>query len=245
MGIKYAVNENFFKKWSPEMAYVLGYLYADGSLEDASYIRGKYIRVSSVDKRNITKIKKWINSKHNIVEYPPPTKNSQKKYLLRIGSHILYDDLTRLGLYPNKSLTIKFPNCIPKKFLNHFIRGYFDGDGCIHLWQSKGKTQDLILRKLCVTFTCGNYAFLKKLATCLKNNLNTRQINVYNGHRSFMLSYSTGDSVKVFKFLYSNINTPIYFERKFKIFENYFKLRPQRVDRKVKNILQCLGHVVK
>jgi hypothetical protein len=58
MGVKYAINKNFFKKWTQEMAYTLGYLFADGSLEDASYIRGKYIRVSSVEKNNISKIKK-------------------------------------------------------------------------------------------------------------------------------------------------------------------------------------------
>ena len=35
------------------MAYVLGYLYADGSLSDCSYIRAKYISVTSTDKDRI------------------------------------------------------------------------------------------------------------------------------------------------------------------------------------------------
>jgi len=29
MGIKYAVNEDFFKTWTPTMAYLLGFIYAD------------------------------------------------------------------------------------------------------------------------------------------------------------------------------------------------------------------------
>ena len=49
MGIKYRVNENFFEKWSPLMAYVLGYIYADGNLDDSPYMRGKYIKITSTD----------------------------------------------------------------------------------------------------------------------------------------------------------------------------------------------------
>ena len=43
MGLKYPVNEKFFDAWSSEMAYVLGFIFADGSLEDSPNIRGKYI----------------------------------------------------------------------------------------------------------------------------------------------------------------------------------------------------------
>ncbi len=50
MGIKYQINRYFFKVLSPEMAYVLGFITADGSLEDASYLRGKYLRICSSDK---------------------------------------------------------------------------------------------------------------------------------------------------------------------------------------------------
>ena len=68
MGVKYRVNEAFFDSWTQEMAYVLGYFYADGSLEDASYLRGKYVRVSSVEKYSILRIKKWLSSEHTIVQ---------------------------------------------------------------------------------------------------------------------------------------------------------------------------------
>ena len=64
MGKKYKVNENFFKVWTQEMAYTLGYFYADGSMEDSPKIRGKYIRISSAEKNNLLKIKKWMQSQH-------------------------------------------------------------------------------------------------------------------------------------------------------------------------------------
>jgi hypothetical protein len=58
MGIKYFVNEKFFSSWGKNMAYVLGYIYADGNLEYSPKIRGRYLRISSTDKNTIIKIKK-------------------------------------------------------------------------------------------------------------------------------------------------------------------------------------------
>jgi len=209
MGIKYQVNEDFFKKWKKEMAYVLGYFYADGSLEDASYLRGKYIRVTSVEKNTILKIKALLSSQHKIVAQQPTTENGKKRHLLRIGSHTLYKDLQNLGLFPNKSLTMTFP-LVPKKFLADFVRGYFDGDGCVYFWKSRGKTKPFIARKLCIIFTSGSKIFLEELLQVLRNHLGLQQQRIYNGHRSFQLSYSTSDSVKIFEFLYGNAQPPLF-----------------------------------
>lgn len=240
MGIKYQVNEDFFKKWTNEMAYTLGYIYADGSLEDASYLRGKYFKVTSVERKNIEKIRDWMNSKHTIIEIKPLLASRKTRYILRIGSHEIYNDLIKLGLYPNKSLTIKFP-VIPKKFFGDFIRGYFDGDGCVRIWRTKGKKQELILRKLCTVFTSGSKEFLQGLADKVSESIGTNQQKVYDGHESYMLSYSTGDSVKLFKFMYGKVKKSVYLERKADIYKWYFELRPQRVDKGVKSVLQYIS----
>ncbi len=235
MGIKYKVNEDFFKKWSQEMAYTLGYIYADGSLEYAPRLRGRYLRVSSVEKRNIEKIKEWMDSEHTIITKKPTSKNGKTGYLLRIGSHKIYNDLTKLGLYPNKSLTVKFPS-IPKESLCHFVRGYFDGDGCVRLSTAKG-----VFQKLSTVFTSGSKAFLQDLAIQLHSAANTKQLSVYNGHRSYMLSYSTSDSIRLFKFFYGKAKIPIFLERKAAIYGEYFQLKPERLDKKAKSVLQCLS----
>jgi len=171
MGIKYNINSHFFKEWNNEMAYVLGYWYADGSLENAEYIRGKYIRVTSVDLKTIEKIKKWFRSEHPIVVLLPTKLHPGKiRYFLRIGDHILYGDLIRLGLYPNKSLTIIFPK-IPKDFLSDFVRGYLDGDGCVFFHSSPGITKKRIVKRLSVIFTSGSFDFLMGLCETLGKKL--------------------------------------------------------------------------
>ena len=56
-----------------------------------------------------------------------------KSYRINLYNSTLSLDLKNLGLYSNKSLTITFPNetILPKQYIYDFIRGYFDGDGCI------------------------------------------------------------------------------------------------------------------
>ena len=49
---------------------------------------------------------------------------------LIINSKVIKEDLKNLGIHPNKSLTVTFPN-VPKKCLASFIRGVIDGDGWV------------------------------------------------------------------------------------------------------------------
>lgn len=229
------------------MAYVLGFIYADGSLENALYLRGKYLRITSTDKEIIFSIKKWLHSEHKIIPKKSSSPNGKPCYFLRIGSHRIYDSLSKHGLYPNKSLTIKFPPHIPNKYLPDYTRGYFDGDGCISLSTKKGTNKPIITKKLTLSFTSGSKDFLEDLSLIISKNTNINLHKVYDSHNSFQLCYGTSDSIELFKFLYSNTDKGYYFQRKFDIFCNYFSLQPGRVDKKAKEILECLsrGHVVK
>ncbi|MFH1190696.1 MAG: hypothetical protein V1670_00660 [Candidatus Omnitrophota bacterium] len=125
------------------MAYVLGFIAADGSLENTPYMRGKYISICSNDIEILRKIKVVLDSEHTIVTIKPKefvlrgkTYISKEKYMLRIGSHEIYNDLFNLGITPRKSNTINFPK-IPNKVMAHFLRGYLVGDGCISIYNKK------------------------------------------------------------------------------------------------------------
>ena len=156
---------------------------------------------------------------------------------MRIGSHKLYDALISLGLYPNKSLTIRFPK-VPLEYLGDFIRGYFDGDGCVYLATAKGKKRAIIIKKLTTIFTSGSRLFLVDLAIVLKENAGLKHTKIYNSHRSFQLRYSTHDSIRLFKCLYGGKQLGLCLMRKFKIFLKYFNLRPQQIDRHIKKIIK-------
>lgn len=54
------------------------------------------------------------------------------KYTLMLNRKIIKEDLVNLhGIGSAKSLSLEFPN-VPNCYLSHFMRGYFDGDGCIY-----------------------------------------------------------------------------------------------------------------
>jgi len=203
------------------MAYVLGYWYADGSIYPSA--RGSYITVTSVDKDTIYKIKGWLNSQHVIRKEFAVSISRKNRFVLRIGNKNLYDSLIKLGLYPNKSLTVRLP-FVPNDFFRDFLRGYFDGDGCVYLYRKRGKTRDRILGGLTVTFTSGSKLFLEDLCYYLKDKLKLKRDKVYNGHRSFQLKYNTADGMKIFDFMYRGCRPDLYLERKFKIFKEYLSL---------------------
>ncbi len=115
------VNRNFFKTWSPPMAYVLGFVWADGCL-------GRTLKAVTLSQRNpeiLHKIKRLMNAEHPVRRFKG---QAQELHHLSIGSGEIVRDLMKLGLTPNKSLTIQFPP-VPDEFTVHFIRGVFDGDG--------------------------------------------------------------------------------------------------------------------
>lgn len=235
--MKYLVNEKFFDSWNPDMAYILGYFYADGSLEDASYLRGKYIRVTSIDRSTIENIKLKLGSQHTIVEYDG-YKDRKPRYLLRIGSTILYNSLIKLGLHPNKSLTVTVPK-IPKKYIKHFIRGYFDGDGCVYFEHGKGKNKKTIIRGLRTIFTSGSKNFLSQLSKLLsENKICSAGRKVYSSHRSFQLRYSTKDSLGLFLFLYGGNRDSLFLQRKYNTFHRYLSESPKRIDKSIRSVLE-------
>ena len=215
MGIKYSVNEDFFKRWSNDSAYVLGFIFADGSLENAPYIRGKYLRVTNTDYSVIKQIRRAIGSAHKFA-ITPATGNRKKKYLLRIGSHVIFNDLERLGVHPKKSNNMNFPN-VPSKFLSDFVRGYFDGDGTIAVENIKNKPHN----RLKVIFTSGSKEFLLSLANALNKWCCVKLVKIYNSHRSYQLSYRSKDALNALRFIYKTANKEgaLYMDRKYNKFK--------------------------
>ena len=240
-------NFDFFKKWTNEMAYVLGFLYADGCIIDAISSRTQYIQFASVDKKILEKIRAVIKSKHLLYVRPSRMcvhKNgiykSRKSFILRIGSRRMFNDLICFGVIPRKSNVVKFP-VVPSSYLNHFIRGYFDGDGCIYFYKTKGIVKTIIIKKLSVIFTSGSFTFLKRLGEILKIQLTLNHKKIYKSKGAFQLRYSTNDTLKIFKFLYKFCSQKLYLERKFNIFKNYFRLSPQKIDSESRYILKNLS----
>jgi intein/homing endonuclease len=131
-------------------------------------------------------------------------------------------DLINLGCVNKKSLVLQFPDesIIPKFFIFSFIRGYFDGDGCIHLL-NKGLNA--------VISFVGTNIFLQKLKLLLEEYGINCNIYKINHSQAYQLSFSSKQSVEIFyNLIYPNKNV-INLNRKHEKFLNYFEIKNENL----------------
>lgn len=221
------INSAFFQNWSPNMAYALGYIFADGAIEDVqASSRTCYFAISSKDLSILESIRATLDSNHTIyvrsagyTNFPNNRRYfSREIFSLRIGNKAMYNDLLKLGVTPRKSLDARFPR-IPEEYLSFFVRGYFDGDGCLHL--VKGKYPRLV-------FTSGSLEFLERLAEQLAWILGNQKKRVSTSRQGnpscYQLSYNTQLSVPILRYMYQNLESAPYLVRKHQIYLHYLQM---------------------
>lgn len=208
--------DTFFDKWTPEMAYVLGYFAADGSMYRNP--RGSYyIEFTSTDLELIESVKRLISAENAIEKYFQKG-NWKTKYAIQIGSKKAYERLNKIGFMQNKSLRMKFPN-VPKSYLCHFVRGYLDGDGCVFSKEYSRKGRNSRFHCFIVTFTSGSFDFLRVLRERLDGEVNVGRGSLYSRSKShYVLSYSGDRARQFYNFLYPDLTVPCL-TRKRKVFE--------------------------
>lgn len=214
-------NEDFFKNWTPEMAYVLGFFVADGNM-----IKNKrgahFIELQITDKNLLYRIRRILRSNHKITERRR-NKRWKKSYRLQIGSKIVFNDLSKIGLTPNKSKTINLPH-IPNKYFSHFVRGYFDGDGCVTICHYIRKDRNnKECDKILSGFVSGSQKFLEALHLKLKNLANITGGSFYE-NKGYRLFFSNKDTRKLYNFMYNSMSSDLFLDRKKEKFIKYFKL---------------------
>jgi hypothetical protein len=143
----YAINQSFFSTWNSEMAYVLGFWFADGWMGQPG--RDLHIGFVSKNREHLQCIKAVMASEQRLVG------RKDGCYSFRIGNQQLWHDLYALGGRPAKSLIAEMP-FIPQELVRHFVRGYIDGDGSLY-W-------DMAQRRCPKLFIVGGEAFLEALS---------------------------------------------------------------------------------
>ncbi len=141
-GHVYHIYENFFDIIdTQEKAYLLGMYYADGNV----CIRKGYgiaCQLGSTDKEIVQNAKNLFQHSGNIT--CKILSNGKEFYNLYVSNSKICHDLIKHGCVPKKSLILNFPSkeSIPEHLMNHFIRGYFDGDGSIYKCTPRGRGQE-------------------------------------------------------------------------------------------------------
>lgn len=212
-------NKEFFKTWSFEMSYILGFLFADGYVFKNP--RGScYFCFISTDKEIIVKIRNILQSNHKI-GIRKKGSNWKDAYVLQIGSKKLFRDLNKFGIIQNKSLVINFPD-VPKKYLGHFVRGYFDGDGSVNLGKYWRKDRNKWKWEFTTRFTSGSKRFIESLQNRLKKYMLGGYM--YKKRGGYELVFARHDSVALYNLMYDNVESNVFLERKYNKFIKAFKV---------------------
>ena len=210
-------NYNFFETVdTEEKAYWLGFIYADGCVSSKGY--SIQINLSSKDHNHLKKIsnifgKEISNYKDNL---------GYHKSQLHIYSVKLHSDLIKNGVVPRKTYidsNIIF-DCVPQNLLNHFIRGYFDGDGCISVDNRNLK------QKRGTVSIAGTKTFITKIKKIILDKIGLNDTKLHKTYYIYILSWGGKKQIEaIYYYLYKNAT--IFLERKKEKFEELGKFIPQ------------------
>lgn len=176
-----------------EKFYFLGFFFADGNIrKDENTMK---IKLQVQDKYILEKFNELFESNRPLYfgDYYNETYNqTQESYEMRLGSKHLKNRFEELGVFPNKTYSIDFPDYVLNEYLHHFIRGYFDGDGNVAVFGKNKKGEP----RANITIV-GNPVFIEKMKDILEEKLNI-YINFYDKKTYALLKIERQKDVKKF-----------------------------------------------
>lgn len=201
----YPRNEFYFNAIdTKEKAYWLGFLYADGCVHK----NNNEISVNSIDEKHLKKFQLAIGAiSHKICRVEDKRFQDVKViYSFSIKDKQLHDDLIKWGCAPNKSLILSAIPNIPRNFVSHFIRGYFDGNGSLHYLKGTNNYR--------ISFTSGSKLLLEDIEKELQVNL-----SLNNCKNTYHLQISGRKQIqRILNYLYIDSTENIRLDRKYKTY---------------------------
>ena len=197
-----------------EKAYWLGFIFADGYIGNTPLEPNKKsvynfeLSLKLEDTSHLEKFKSFISLQKEIV-------TDDHRCRIMIANKHFWTTLNKYGCVPRKSLILKFPKkeiFASKDLLRHFIRGYFDGDGCF-----SRNIHTYIVSP--IIGLLGTKEFLEEVLAISNIKAKYTHDKRYS-ENTFLLSYSKDDGILFINYLYNN--SSIYLNRKYRLFE-FFK----------------------
>lgn len=174
----YNCDYSFFKTIdSEEKAYWLGFIAADGwiTVNELSNAGVVGIDLQYGDLGHLKKFNKSIcgNYKIDILDKSCAISTHpdriHKICRIRIFSIDMVNDLYKFGITNDKTYNFHIPN-IPENLMKHFVRGYFDGDGCVRTKARKLASGQIVEHPLC-DFSSVDIDFLEELRQYIYDKL--------------------------------------------------------------------------
>lgn len=131
---KYSFDRNFFFQESANLAYFLGWVSSDGYIQSSSNAIG--IEIKQSDRKVLEDIREAMKYTRPIIDFERKERGNGafSKFILE-NKEIKDLLINKYNIIPRKSskdFCFNFSN-LNKEFWKDYIRGYFDGDGCIKI----------------------------------------------------------------------------------------------------------------
>eukprot|EP01083_Nonionella_stella_P023936 66212_1 len=198
------------------MAYWLGFLFADGNINDSNAHYAVQLHLKCIDYSHVEKFKKALESTYRLALHKNGETSKSCSVSHKINNHSMAQDLIALGCTPRKSLTLKWPNNMPGEFASHFVRGYFDGDGCIH-FRKASKT-------FAISFV-GTQEFVESLRVYMKKSVlchSKANGSVYHQSSCSQLTYEGNIALMdILTWMYKDSNMTIRLNRKYALYNKF------------------------
>ena len=191
----------FFNNYDdPDIQYWLGVLASDGC------ITGSKLIFEAKDKEWVESFRDYLNPKINLNVTQP--KKGHTLYRVSCSVKGIQEELFKYGIVPNKSLSLEWKMPIT----NHFVRGVFDGGGCVTLTKK--------MKYVAIAICSGSKIFLEQVQIFFnENNIHT-VISSESKNRNNPLYYisihNIPDKQKMYHLLYDDAK--FFLQRKEKKF---------------------------
>ena len=203
--------EDYFSHQSHNMAWILGFIASDGTISKKRNTIN--IGLSAIDIEILEKIKKEINIGNEITTYTTSDGFQCASLAWTCEQH--KKDLAQYNIIPQKTFKLHPPYQLDKKYWIDYIRGYFDGDGCINYLKNGSKRWQIC---------SATPEILQWIIDYLFENFDIPKVNIQVSKRKNLLyyfQYSTKSTEKIYKILYTP--NSLYLARKKEKFDNMMK----------------------
>lgn len=132
---KYELDQRYFDKIdTSDKAYWYGFAWADGSVVKTNNSHTFKILLATTDESHLMKFKEDIGTDCPITYGSYHNKDGKKfsNCTVTIACVVMVNDLIGHGMIPAKSKQDCMPTLPSDEFMRDFIRGIFDGDGCVY-----------------------------------------------------------------------------------------------------------------
>jgi hypothetical protein len=192
----------FIEPLTKEESWMLGYLAADGNNYHAKNSEEQRVSVSSTDNDIPIKFQKLTN-----IGYIKTRKRGKYKncYSWARSNRELSQRLIKLGITPQKSFTVNFPQHL---FNEHSVRGAIEGDGSVGIQIERNITPTCF-----VSFVSASREFIDNICAILNKVSGSKQ-KVRIGHGTWQITYTRRMALKIIYYLYDNSTEDCRMNRK-------------------------------